>query len=74
MLVAAAGNDADWTQPGGEWEQSSTALGFGEKSKFYAFPEMIHGWTCRGDITNEKTARDVNLCFEQVANFIASLQ
>ena len=63
VLVAAAGNDPDWTQPGGEWELSSNALGFGEKSKFYAFPEMQHGWTCRGDVKDEKIARDVDICF-----------
>jgi hypothetical protein len=36
-MVAAAGNDAEWTKPGGEWEVSSKELGFAEKSKFYLF-------------------------------------
>lgn len=73
VLVAAAGNDPDWTHPGGEWEQSSNSLGYGEKSKFYSFPEMLHGWSNRGDISDEKIARDVNLTWDYVSNFIASL-
>ena len=63
MLVAAAGNDPDWSHPGGEWEKTSTELGFGEKSKFHSFPEMLHGWTCRGDLKDEKIARDVDIAF-----------
>ena len=61
VMVAAAGNDAEWTKPGTEWEESSKALGFAEKSKFYLYPDMQHGWTNRGDIKDEKIARDVNL-------------
>ncbi len=73
MLVAAAGNDPDWTHAGGEWEQSSTTLGFAEKSKFYSFRDMQHGWTCRGDIKDEKIARDVDVAFNQVLEFLRSL-
>ena len=62
-MVAAAGNDAPWTKPGDEWENSAKALGFGEKSKFYLYEEMQHGWVCRGDIKDEKIARDVNSVF-----------
>jgi dienelactone hydrolase len=74
VLVGAAGNDQDWTKPGAEWEQSSTALGFGEKSKFYVFPEMLHGWTTRGDVKDEKIARDVNIAMDQVLEFLSSLE
>ena len=49
-MVASAGNDQAWTKPGAEWEISARDLGFGEKSKFYVFPDMSHGWTIRGDI------------------------
>ena len=54
VMVASAGNDEEWGKPGAEWEQTSTKLGFGEKSKFYVFPEMSHGWAIRGDITDPK--------------------
>ena len=73
VMVAAAGNDPAWTKPGDEWENISKALGFGEKSKFYHFDEMQHGWTNRGDINDEKIARDVNLAFTYAADFIRSL-
>ena len=72
-MVAAAGNDAEWTKPGDEWEKSSTELGFGEKSKFYLFPDMAHGWVNRGDVKNEAIARDVNLAFEHAAAFLKTL-
>jgi len=63
VMVAAAGNDAPWTKPGAEWEQSAKALGFEEKSKFYDFPDMKHGWTCSVDTTDEKIKRDVDITF-----------
>jgi len=59
--------------PGEEWEKSSASKGFGEKSKFYAFPDMKHGWTCRADINDELIARDVNKAFNYVLEFINSL-
>ena len=74
VLVGAAANDPDWTKPGGDWEKSSTALGFGEKSKFYDFADMQHGWSTRGDIKDEKIARDVNLAFDRVLEFFNSLK
>ena len=29
VIVAAAGNDLDWTKPGAEWEMTSKELGYG---------------------------------------------
>ena len=71
-MVASAGNDASWGKPGAEWENSSNQLGFG-KSRFYVFPDMKHGWTIRGDISNKKIARDVNIAFKNAAEFLKSL-
>ena len=73
VMVASAGNDAPWTKPGAEWEQNAKALGFEEKSKFYDFPDMAHGWTCRGDIADEKVKRDVDITFSHVVSFANSL-
>ena len=72
-MVAAAGNDAEWTKPGGEWETISKELGFAEKSKFYLFEDMAHGWVNRGDVKQEKIARDVDLAFQHAAEFLATL-
>jgi len=74
VLVAAAANDPESTKPGGLWEKSSTALGFSEKSKFYDFSDMQHGWSHRGDIKDELIARDVKLVFERIFDFFNSLQ
>jgi len=74
VLVGSAGNDPDWTKPGAEWEKSSAAKGFGQKSKFYDFPDVVHGWSNRGDINDEKVARDVNLAYDRVEEFFNSLK
>ena len=73
VMVAAASNDVVWTKPGGEMEEVAKKLGFSEKSKFYDFVDMKHGWTCRGDIKDEKIARDVDLAFNYADDFIKSL-
>jgi len=60
VMIAAAGNDLVWTKPGGEMEEVAKKNGHAEKSKFYEFADMAHGWTCRGDIKDEKIKRDVD--------------
>ena len=72
-MVAAAGNDAEWTKPNDEWEKSSKELGFGEKSKFFVYPEMVHGWSIRGDIKDPTIVRDVDSAFKNVVDFLNSL-
>ena len=72
-MIAAAGNDLVWTKPGGEMEENAKKLGYDEKSKFYEFVDMAHGWTVRGDIKDEKIARDVDLAFNYADDFIKSL-
>lgn len=73
VMIAAAGNDLPWTKPGGEMEENAAKLGYGEKSKFYEFADMAHGWTVRGDIKDEKIARDVDIVFNNALDFIKSL-
>ena len=73
VMVAAASNDAEWSKPGSEWEETSKSLGFGEKSKFYLFQDMVHGWANRGDVKNELVARDVDLALKHALDFINSL-
>ena len=48
-------------------------LGYGEKSKFYLYDEMAHGWTIRGDIKEEKIARDVESAFSNAVAFFNSI-
>ena len=72
-MVATAGNDPDWAKPGAEWQESSKALGHDQKSKFYLFAEMVHGWVPRGDVKVENIARDVDLALNHALEFIRSL-
>jgi hypothetical protein len=34
---------------------------------------MKHGWTIRGDVTDQKIARDVNIVFNHAAEFLKAL-
>ena len=72
-MVASARNDANWTKPGSEMEINARELGFGEKSKFYLYDEMSHGWTIRGDVNDKKIARDVGSAFNNALEFFKSL-
>lgn len=73
VMVASAGNDEEWGKPGKEWEQLSRRFGYGDKSKFYVFPDMSHGWAIRGDINDSKIKRDVDIVFDCTVEFINSL-
>jgi len=33
------------------------------------FADMSHGWTCRGDLSDEKIAAGVKLAMESMSNF-----
>eukprot|EP00992_Anisonema_acinus_P006595 TRINITY_DN210_c0_g1_i2.p1 TRINITY_DN210_c0_g1~~TRINITY_DN210_c0_g1_i2.p1 ORF type:complete len:256 (+),score=26.97 TRINITY_DN210_c0_g1_i2:53-820(+) len=73
VLFLPAGNDPPTYAPGGEIFDLL-------KSKFpdttsQAFPEVNHGWTLRGDLTNETVARDakeaLRLAFEFIQKYLA---
>lgn len=54
-----AQNDPDNVKPNGE-VVNILKLKFGaDKVGSHEFPEMIHGWTVRGDVKDPKVKRDV---------------
>ena len=38
---------------------------------FKPYPEMSHGWSCRGDLADDKVRRDVGLCMQDALGFLA---
>jgi len=66
QLFMPAGSDAESCKPGGLGEQV-----LGNKLKITEFPEMQHGWTVRGDMTDPKIARDVNKAITETLDFLA---
>ena len=43
---------------------------FGDKCEVIEFDEMLHGWCTRGDITDPKVARDVELSIKFTLEYI----
>eukprot|EP00475_Leptophrys_vorax_P045887 TRINITY_DN9686_c0_g1_i4.p2 TRINITY_DN9686_c0_g1~~TRINITY_DN9686_c0_g1_i4.p2 ORF type:complete len:264 (-),score=73.69 TRINITY_DN9686_c0_g1_i4:84-875(-) len=71
VLFLNAGNDPELQAPGGVLHKALESAGFGEKSVFEAFPDMLHGWTVRGEAT-ENTKRDRKRAMELFVSFFSS--
>jgi len=39
------------------------------KSEIHEFPDMLHGWVNRGDLSDPKVARDVRLAMDLATTF-----
>ncbi len=59
QLVCSASNDHEQVKEGSVVEKILKAKPFGDKCKVKDFPDMVHGWVPRGDLTKPEVARDV---------------
>jgi len=64
QLFMPAGNDPPNVKPGGI---GSSVLG--DKLEIVEFDDMVHGWTTRGDMKDEKVNRDVKKAFKMALDF-----
>merc|ERR1719343_1205835 len=55
VLLMPAGDDPDTLKEGGAIATDVVKKG----GKSITFPDMAHGWSCRGDLTDAKVKRDV---------------
>ena len=39
-------------------------------SKTVLFPDMTHGWSIRGDVSDANTSRDVSKCYSLMEEFL----
>jgi dienelactone hydrolase len=58
QMMLAAGNDSESTKAKGIADVTFSKKDFGSKCVFKEFPDMVHGWVVKGDIKDEKIARD----------------
>ncbi len=42
----------------------------GDKLRIVEFPEMTHGWTVRGDLSDPKVAKDTKAAIEEAFKFV----
>jgi carboxymethylenebutenolidase len=69
IICLTAGNDRVEEKPGGEEQNIVNSKSFGNKCVFKEFPDMTHGWVCRGDANNEQIAAAVKEAFETLQSF-----
>jgi len=69
QLICAAGNDPASVKPGGLSEEILNKKDFGKENQFVNFPDMQHGWTNRGDISDPKIAKDVQKAVDLATAF-----
>ena len=71
FLFAPAGNDLKlW----GEDTENAAALRASAKGAEHVwkpFPEMSHGWSCRGDVADPAVKRDVDAVIKEAISFFA---
>jgi dienelactone hydrolase len=70
QMILQAGNDPENTKPGGEVHQALSSLPFGASCVVEEFPDMLHGWMTRGDLTQENVVRDVGLGMARIMAFL----
>jgi len=70
ILIMAAGNDPDIYDPEkGTFFQNLKAKHPQSESKPY--PDMLHGWTIRGELTDAKIKRDVDRFMDESQKFLS---
>ena len=60
FLLAPAGNDLPMWSDSGDFGDALKASAKGGECAWSAYPDMSHGWSCRGDLSDEKVKRDVS--------------
>ena len=71
FLLAPAGNDLPMWSEDGDFGKALKSSVRGGDCVFVEYPEMQHGWSCRGDLADAATARDVDLVMKEAIGFFA---
>ena len=68
QLFLPAGNDPPETKEGG---LARGVLGEGDAAlKIVEFPDMMHGWTVRGDMSVKEVDRDIRAALDLTLDFV----
>jgi len=66
FLMMPAGNDPDIYNPGTGALQVKLPAG----SESHPFPDMLHGWSIRGDMADAKIKRDVGIAVAETERYL----
>ncbi|KAG6614287.1 putative endo-1,3-1,4-beta glucanase [Phytophthora cinnamomi] len=70
QLLCAAGNDPPFVREGGGVDKILKAKpGAGELCDVIDFPDMVHGWVCRGDLEDPATKKAVEKAWRAAIEF-----
>lgn len=70
FLIAPAGNDLELFAEDTDFGKALKASAKGGECAWKPFPDMTHGWTCRGDLKEANVARDVELAMKAGEEFL----
>ena len=70
-MLAPAGNDLPMWSDSGDFGEALKASAKGGECVWSAYPDMSHGWSCRGDLSDEKVKRDVEAVMKDAIGFFA---
>ena len=71
FLLAPAGNDLETWGFEAPLSEALRASAKGSACEWKAFPDMAHGWTCRGDLADAAVARDIDEALKAAKLFLA---
>ena len=72
MMPAA--NDPDDVKEKGEVIEILAKLFGNELTGTVHFPDMMHGWTTRGDLNDEKCSRDFHKAMQLIEEYLAKFK
>jgi len=71
FLIAPAGGDLPMFAEDGEFGEALKSSVKGGECVWKVYAEMTHGWSCRGDIADEKIKRDCEAVMKDTTEFFA---
>ena len=71
FLLAPAGNDLPMWSDSGDFGEALKASAKGAECVWSTYADMSHGWSCRGDLSDEKVKRDVEAVMKDAIGFFA---
>ena len=73
-FLLPAGNDPDDVKEKGAIVEALSKKFGNELTGTVHFPDMIHGWTTRGDLNDEKTSRDFHKALHLIQEYLAKFK
>ena len=69
-MILQAGNDNENGKPGSEVETILKSLPFGDQCVLKEYPNMLHGWLPRGDLSKPEVVREVTDAMRLIKEFL----